>query len=105
MATSTFKNATDTGVGTSFSTAYTVPASTTAVMIGMTVANLGVSQIAIEIEDDLSCICDELKRIYHEYLIQNYLSRLMSAVHCYFVPKRRMTRITNGSLKMIRNMF
>ena len=48
MATSTFKNATDTGVGTSFSTAYTVPASTTAVMIGMTVANLGVSQIAIE---------------------------------------------------------
>jgi hypothetical protein len=50
MATSTFKNATDTGVGTSFSTAYTVPASTTAVMIGMTVANLGVSQIAIEVK-------------------------------------------------------
>ena len=47
MATSTFKNATDTGVGTSFSTAYTVPASTTAVMIGMTVANLGTSQISI----------------------------------------------------------
>ena len=50
MATSTFKNATDTGVGTSFSTAYTVPAATTAVMIGMTVANLGVSQIAIEVK-------------------------------------------------------
>jgi hypothetical protein len=50
MATSTFKNATDTGVGTSFSTAYTVPASTTAVMIGMTVANLGASQIAIEVK-------------------------------------------------------
>ena len=50
MATSTFKNATDTGVGTSFSTAYTVPASTTAVMIGMTVANLGTSQISIEVK-------------------------------------------------------
>jgi hypothetical protein len=33
------------------------------------------------------------------------LSRRMSEVHCYFVPKRTMTRITNGSLKMIRNMF
>ena len=50
MATSTFKNATGTGIGTSISTVYTVPSDTTAVMIGMTVANLAVSQIEVEVK-------------------------------------------------------
>lgn len=46
----TFKNYIDTGVGTSPSTSYTVPASTTAVMIGMTVANVESSQITIDVQ-------------------------------------------------------
>jgi len=45
-----FKNYVDTGVGTSPSTSYTVPASTTAVMIGMTVANVEASQITIDVQ-------------------------------------------------------
>ncbi len=46
----TFKNYTDTGVGTSPSTSYTVPGSTTSVMIGMTVANVESSQIVINVQ-------------------------------------------------------
>ena len=46
----TFKNYTDTGIGTSASTSYTVATSTTAVMIGMTVANVTASQIKIDVQ-------------------------------------------------------
>ena len=46
----TFKNYTDTAVGTSPSTSYTVAASTTAVMIGMTVANITTSQITVDVQ-------------------------------------------------------
>lgn len=45
----TFKNYTSLASGTSPVTAYTVPASTTAVMIGMTVANLAASQITVTV--------------------------------------------------------
>lgn len=46
----TFKNYTDASVGTSPSTSYTVPGVTTAVMIGMTVANVTSSQIAVDVQ-------------------------------------------------------
>ena len=46
----TFKNYTDTSVGTSASTSYTVPSSTTAIMVGMTVANVTASQITIDVQ-------------------------------------------------------
>ena len=45
-----FKNSTDTAVGTSPSTSYTVPAATTAVMIGMTVANIHSQQVIISVQ-------------------------------------------------------
>jgi hypothetical protein len=45
-----FKNYTDTSVGTSPSTAYTVGASTTAVMIGMTIANTASSTIKVDVQ-------------------------------------------------------
>ena len=45
-----FKNSTDTAVGTSPSTSYTVPAATTAVMIGMTVANVHSQQVIISVQ-------------------------------------------------------
>ena len=45
----TFKNYTALAVGTGATTAYTVPASTTAVMIGMTVANLAATQITVTV--------------------------------------------------------
>ena len=45
-----FKNSTDTAVGTSPSTSYTVPAATTAVMIGMTVANIHSQQVIMSVQ-------------------------------------------------------
>lgn len=45
-----FKNYTSTSVGTSPVTTYTVPASTTAVTIGMTVANTTTSQISVDVQ-------------------------------------------------------
>ena len=46
----TFVNYTSASVGTSPSTVYTVPGYTTAVMIGMTVANTAASQISISVQ-------------------------------------------------------
>ena len=46
----TFKNYASTSVGTSPATVYTVPASTTAVTIGLNVANVSASQITIDVE-------------------------------------------------------
>lgn len=43
-----FKNYTSSGVGTSPTTVYTVPASTTAVVIGLNAANVETSQIAVD---------------------------------------------------------
>jgi len=45
-----FKNYTSASVGTSPVTTYTVPASTTAVTIGLTVANTTASQIAVDVQ-------------------------------------------------------
>lgn len=45
-----FKNYTSASVGTSPVTVYTVPASTTAVTIGLTVANTTASQIVIDVQ-------------------------------------------------------
>jgi len=45
-----FKNSTDTGVGTTPSTSYTVPATTTSVMIGMTVANTVSQQVIVSVQ-------------------------------------------------------
>jgi len=46
----TFKNYTSSSVGTSAATTYTVPASTTSVMIGCTVSNTTTSQIAVDVQ-------------------------------------------------------
>lgn len=46
----TFKNYITSGVGTSASTVYTVPASTTAVVIGMNAANTSAAQIGVDIQ-------------------------------------------------------
>jgi len=46
----TFKNYTSASVGTSATTVYTVPASTTAVTIGLTVANTTASQITVDVQ-------------------------------------------------------
>lgn len=45
----TFKNYTATSVGTSASTVYTVPASTTSVIIGCNIANRGATSINIDV--------------------------------------------------------
>lgn len=46
----TFKNYTSSSVGTSPVTTYTVPSSTTAVMIGCSVSNTSASQIAVDVQ-------------------------------------------------------
>ena len=46
----TFKNYVAASVGTSATTVYTVPASTTAVTIGLTVANTTASQITVDVQ-------------------------------------------------------
>tara|TARA_Y100000389_G_scaffold199909_1_gene239249 strand:- start:3392 stop:3700 length:309 start_codon:yes stop_codon:yes gene_type:complete len=46
----TFKNATSASVGTSPTTTYTVPGSTTAVMIGCNLANRTASQIEVDVQ-------------------------------------------------------
>ena len=46
----TFKNYVSSSVGTSATTVYTVPASTTAVTIGLTVANTTASQITVDVQ-------------------------------------------------------
>jgi len=46
----TFKNYTSASVGTSATTVYTVPASTTAVTIGLTIANTTTSQITVDVQ-------------------------------------------------------
>jgi len=46
----TFKNYTSSSVGTSPVTIYTVPSSTTAVMIGCSVSNKSASQIAVDVQ-------------------------------------------------------
>ena len=46
----TFKNYTSSSVGTSPVTTYTVPSSTTAVMIGCSVSNTTGSQIAVDVQ-------------------------------------------------------
>ena len=46
----TFKNYTNSSVGTSPATVYTVPASTTAVTIGLTIANTTTSQITVDVQ-------------------------------------------------------
>lgn len=46
----TFKNYTSASVGTSAVTTYTVPASTTSVTIGLTVANTTTGQIKIDVQ-------------------------------------------------------
>ena len=46
----TFKNYTSASVGTSPVTVYTVPASTTAVTIGLNVANVSANQITIDVQ-------------------------------------------------------
>ena len=45
-----FKNYTSSSVGTSAVTTYTVPASTTSVMIGCNVSNTTTSQIAVDVQ-------------------------------------------------------
>ena len=45
-----FKNYTSTSVGTGATTVYTVPSSTTAVTIGLTVANRTSAQILIDVQ-------------------------------------------------------
>lgn len=46
----TFKNYTSTGIGTSATTVYTVPAATTSVTIGLNVANVGSTQINVDVQ-------------------------------------------------------
>jgi hypothetical protein len=46
----TFKNYTSASVGTSAATVYTVPASTTSVMIGCNLANTSASQVAVDVQ-------------------------------------------------------
>lgn len=46
----TFRNFTSTSVGTSATTVYTTPASTTSVTIGLNVANTTASQIKIDVQ-------------------------------------------------------
>lgn len=46
----TFKNYVSSSVGTSPTTVYTVPASTTAVTIGLSVANTSASQITVDVQ-------------------------------------------------------
>lgn len=46
----TFVNYTGAAVGTTPSTVYTVPAATTAVMIGMNVANVTAAQITVDVQ-------------------------------------------------------
>jgi len=46
----TFKNYTSTSVGTSPATVYTVPALTTSVAIGLTIANTTASQITVDVQ-------------------------------------------------------
>ena len=46
----TFKNYTSSSVGTSPVTTYTVPSSTTAVVIGCNVANVSASQITVDVQ-------------------------------------------------------
>lgn len=46
----TFKNYTSSSVGTSPVTVYTVPASTTSVTIGLTIANTTASQITVDVQ-------------------------------------------------------
>ena len=46
----TFKNYTSASVGTGATTTYTVPSSTTAVVIGCNVANRTTSQIAVDVQ-------------------------------------------------------
>jgi hypothetical protein len=46
----TFKNYTSASVGTSAATVYTVPASTTSVMIGCNLANISSSQVAVDVQ-------------------------------------------------------
>ena len=46
----TFKNYVAASVGTSATTVYTVPASTTAVTIGLTIANTTTSQITVDVQ-------------------------------------------------------
>ena len=45
-----FKNYTSADIGTGGATVYTVPASTTSVMIGCTVSNTRTSQIAVDVQ-------------------------------------------------------
>lgn len=46
----TFKNYTSASVGTSATTVYTVPASTTSIAIGLTLANTTASQIKVDVQ-------------------------------------------------------
>lgn len=46
----TFKNSTSESVGTSATTAYTVPASTTSVMIGCNLSNTSASQVTVDVQ-------------------------------------------------------
>ena len=46
---STFKNSVTSGVGTSQTSVYTVPASTTATIIGLTIANTTVSNVTCDV--------------------------------------------------------
>ena len=46
----TFKNYTSASVGTSATTVYTVPSSTTSVTIGLTVANVTAAQILVDVQ-------------------------------------------------------
>ena len=46
----TFKNYTSSSVGTSPATVYTVPALTTSVTIGLTIANTSASQITVDVQ-------------------------------------------------------
>ncbi len=46
----TFKNYTSASVGTGATTVYTVPASTTAIMMGCNLANRTASQIAVDVQ-------------------------------------------------------
>lgn len=46
----TFKNYTDSAAGTTPSTVYTVPASTTSVVIGVNLANVHTSQIYVDVQ-------------------------------------------------------
>lgn len=45
-----FKNATSSAVGTTPTTVYTVPAATTAVTIGLNLANVTANQIAVDVQ-------------------------------------------------------